>query len=51
VVHDFAFVLRGDADDEPLLFCLGDAEPVVGVLDVGRRSSHDSACFSVERTK
>jgi hypothetical protein len=35
VVDDFAFVLRGDAGDEPLLLRLGDAELVVGVLDVG----------------
>ena len=34
VVDDFAFVLRGDAGDEPLLLRLGDAEPVVGALDV-----------------
>ncbi len=34
VVDDFAFVLGGDAADEPLLLRLGDAQPVVGVLDV-----------------
>ena len=35
VVNDLGLVLRGDARDEPLLFRLRDAEPVVGVLDVG----------------
>ena len=35
VVDDLGLVLRGDARDKPLLFRLGDAEPVVGVLDVG----------------
>jgi hypothetical protein len=34
VVDDLALVLGGDAGDEALLLGLGDAEPVVGVLDV-----------------
>ena len=35
VVDDLGLVLGGHARDEPLLFRLGDAEPVVGVLDIG----------------
>ena len=35
VVDDLGLVLRGDAGDQALLLRLGDAEPVVGVLDVG----------------
>jgi hypothetical protein len=34
VVDDLGFVLGGDPGDEALLLRLGDAEPVVGVLDV-----------------
>ena len=34
VVDDLGLVLRGDAGDQALLLRLGDAEPVVGVLDV-----------------
>ena len=34
VVDDLGLVLRGDAGDEALLLRLGDAELVVGVLDV-----------------
>ena len=34
VVDDLGLVLRGDAGDQPLLLRLGDAELVVGVLDV-----------------
>ena len=34
VVDDLRLVLRGDTGDEALLLSLGDAEPVVGVLDV-----------------
>src|SRR6516162_6209542 len=34
VVHDFRLVLRRDAGDEALLLRLGDAELIVGVLDV-----------------
>ena len=34
VVDDLGLVLGGDAGDEALLLGLGDAEPVVGVLDV-----------------
>ena len=34
VVDDLGLVLRGDTGDEALLLGLGDAEPVVGVLDV-----------------
>ena len=37
VVDDLGLVLRGDAGDQPLLLGLRDAEPVVGVLDVGRQ--------------
>src|ERR1700729_1096869 len=37
VVDDLGLVLGGDARDEPLLLRLGDAEPVVRVLDVGRK--------------
>ena len=37
VVDDLRLVLRGDAGDQPLLLGLGDAQPVVGVLDVGRQ--------------
>jgi hypothetical protein len=37
VVDHFAFVLRGNAGDEALLLGLGDAEAVVGVLDVRRQ--------------
>ena len=36
VVDDLGLVLRGDAGDEALLLRLGDAELVVGVLDVRR---------------
>src|ERR1700733_375783 len=36
VVDDLGLVLGGDAGDQPLLLRLGDAELVVGVLDVGR---------------
>ena len=35
VVDHLGLVLRGDAGDQALLLRLGDAEPVVGVLDVG----------------
>ena len=35
VVDDLGLVLRGHAGDQALLLGLGDAEPVVGVLDVG----------------
>ncbi len=35
VVDDLGLVLGGDAGDQPLLLRLGDAELVVGVLDVG----------------
>src|SRR5699024_2313258 len=34
VVDHLGLVLRGDAGDETLLLGLGDAEPVIGVLDV-----------------
>ena len=34
VVDDLGLVLRGDAGDQALLLRLGDAELVVGVLDV-----------------
>src|SRR3954452_2282377 len=37
MVNYFTFVLRRDAGDEALLFCLGDSELVVRVLDVGRQ--------------
>ncbi len=35
VVHDLRLILRGDAGDQALLLRLGDAELVVGALDVG----------------
>ena len=35
VVDHLGLVLRGDAGDQPLLLRLRDAQPVVGVLDVG----------------
>ncbi len=37
VVHDFRLVLRGDTGDQALLLGFGDAELVVGVLDVLRQ--------------
>src|SRR3954451_20226426 len=37
VVDDLGLVLRRDTGDQPLLLGLGDAELVVGVLDVGRQ--------------
>jgi hypothetical protein len=37
VVDDLGFVLGRDSRDQPLLLRLRDAQPVVGVLDVGRQ--------------
>jgi hypothetical protein len=51
VVDHLGLVLRGDAGDQALLLGLGDAEPVVGVLDVLGQVFPRLACFSVERTK
>ena len=51
VVDDLGLVLGRDAGDEALLLGLGDAELVVGVLDVLGQVVPVAACFSVERTK
>jgi hypothetical protein len=51
VVDDLGLVLGGDAGDQALLLGLGDAQAVVGVLDVLGQVLPRVACFSVERTK
>ena len=37
VVDDLGLVLRSDAGDQALLLGLGNTQPVIGVLDVGRQ--------------
>ena len=51
VVDDLGLVLGSDTGDQALLLGLGDAQPVVGVLDVVGQVFQLAACFSVERTK